>query len=35
MRIIAAGTDGGVYNVCDNYPALPQDVIDMLPNCLD
>ncbi|NDH71988.1 MAG: SDR family oxidoreductase [Rhodobacteraceae bacterium] len=24
---IAAGTDGGVYNVCDNYPAPPQDVI--------
>ena len=24
---IAAGTYGGVYNVCDNYPAPPQDVI--------
>jgi nucleoside-diphosphate-sugar epimerase len=24
---IAAGTDGGVYNVCDNYQAPPQDVI--------
>ena len=24
---IATGTDGGVYNVCDNYPAPPQDVI--------
>ena len=24
---IAAGTNGGIYNVCDNYPAPPQDVI--------
>ena len=24
---ITAGTDGGIYNVCDNYPAPPQDVI--------
>jgi len=24
---ITAGTDRGIYNVCDNYPAPPQDVI--------
>jgi nucleoside-diphosphate-sugar epimerase len=24
---IAAGTDNGIYNVCDDYPAPPQDVI--------
>ena len=24
---IASGTDAGIYNVCDNYPAPPQDVI--------
>ena len=24
---IAAGTDGGIYNVCDDHPAPPQDVI--------
>ena len=24
---IAAGTNGGIYNGCDNYPAPPQDVI--------
>ena len=24
---ITTGTDGGIYNVCDNYPAPPQDVI--------
>ena len=24
---IASSSDGGIYNVCDNYPAPPQDVI--------
>ncbi|NCW62332.1 MAG: SDR family oxidoreductase, partial [Rhodobacteraceae bacterium] len=32
---IAAGTDGGIYNVCDDYPAPPQDVIGYAAELLD